>query len=50
MGEIAQGEANLAQLAVQGNYRALTAQDMGESIREIYLNNKFCLKFRPKIF
>ena len=35
MGEIIQGRANLAQLAVQRNYRALTAQDMGGSIREI---------------
>ena len=30
MGEIFKGKANLAQLAVQGNYRAATAQDMGK--------------------
>ena len=31
MGEIAKGNANLAQLAVQGNYRAAAAQDMGNA-------------------
>ena len=30
MGEIVKGKANLAQLAAQGNYRAVTAQDMGK--------------------
>ena len=30
MGEIVKGTANLAQLSVHGNYRAITAQDMGK--------------------
>ena len=29
MGDIAKGKANLPQSAAQGNYRAVTAQEMG---------------------
>ena len=30
MAEVANGQANLAQFAIQGNYRAATAQDMAK--------------------
>ena len=35
MGEISKGMANLSHLAAQGNYREVTAHDVGGSIREI---------------
>ena len=49
-GEIAKEEETLSQLEVQGNYREVTAQDMGESTHEIRHNGNFSPEIRPKIF
>ena len=49
MGEIAKGKGNLAQLSVQGNYRAATAQEMGKIYsRNIANQQLFVSKYAQK--
>ena len=51
MGGIAKGKANLAQLASQGNYREVTAQDMGKVYsRNLAQKQLFGSKFAQKSF
>ena len=47
--EIVKGNANLAQLSAQGNYRSATAQDMGKIYsRNIAQQQPFVSKFAQK--
>ena len=52
MGEIAKGNANSDQLAARGNYRAATAQDMGEVYSRILAQQQqiFLSRFAQKTF